>query len=86
VFAAPHPNHEGFTQQYFWLPADETTQIALIPRFFVFAWNGPDGGRKQEMRKPHAWLAYSELLLPERSHHFAVQQTDSLQGQNRNRK
>jgi hypothetical protein len=22
-------------------PADETTQIALIPRFFDFAWNGP---------------------------------------------
>jgi hypothetical protein len=64
VFAAPHPNHEGFTQQYFWLPADETTQITLIPRFFVFAWNGPDGGRKQEMRKPHAWLAYSEPTAP----------------------
>jgi hypothetical protein len=26
-------------------PADETTQIALIPRFFDFTWNAPDVGR-----------------------------------------
>jgi uncharacterized protein YjiS (DUF1127 family) len=43
-----------------------------------------DGSKKCENRMPGSPIP--NLLLPERSHHFAVQQTDSLQGQNRNKK
>jgi hypothetical protein len=60
VFAAQHLNHERFTQQNFRLSCDETIQLALIPRFFYFVWNGRDLGRKQAMRKTHVWLCYSE--------------------------
>ena len=38
------------------------------------------------MRKTHVWLSYSEPTAFARSHHFAVQQTDSLLEQNRNKK
>jgi uncharacterized protein YjiS (DUF1127 family) len=73
-------------------PADETTQIALIPRFFDFTWNGP----RRWTEASNAKSAYLALLF--RTYRFlgeaiisqcskqTVQQTDSLPEQNRNKK
>jgi uncharacterized protein YjiS (DUF1127 family) len=38
------------------------------------------------MRKTHVWLSSSEPTASGAKHHFAVQQTDSLPEQNRNKK
>ena len=46
----------------------------------------PDAGQKQAMQKTHAWLSYPEPTAYCARHHFAVQQTDRLLEQNRNKK
>jgi uncharacterized protein YjiS (DUF1127 family) len=46
----------------------------------------PDVGRKQAIRKTHAWLTNPAPTASCSKHHVAVQQTDSVLEQNRNKK
>jgi hypothetical protein len=41
VFATPHPTMRDSHNSISKFPAHKTTQIAVITRFFDFAWSGP---------------------------------------------
>jgi uncharacterized protein YjiS (DUF1127 family) len=68
-------------------PANETTQIAMIVAIYEFARSSfliLGGSMQCENRMSGSPIP--NLPLPGRSHHFAVQQTDKLLEQNRNKK
>ena len=87
VFAAQHLNHERFTQQNFRLSCgrnDPTSADSMI--FFILSGMAVTLDGSKQCGKRMSGSAIPNLPLLARSHHFAVQQTDSLLEQNRNRK
>jgi uncharacterized protein YjiS (DUF1127 family) len=88
VFAPQHRNaaiRDSFP--YSDADHDEMGQIAVIRAIFESAWNRPSTiDRSSQCEKRMSGSPIPNLLLPERSHHFAAQQTDTLQEQTGNKK